>query len=142
MQVEIKKKKWPQFCSWLAKTYNVSQMLPVRGHSFGQCDRNFCLINSSIKTTKCVIETPEPYYEAIQTCLKTPSLFSLIHGHEMIYDWKKAFEPFFFYNSHVLRTIFWNPKVCHSEMSTKWSSGLLKFAHWSFAAFQIYENIS
>lgn len=31
------------FCSWYAYAFGlqITQMFPVRGHSFGQCDRNF-----------------------------------------------------------------------------------------------------
>lgn len=47
-----------KFCTWFAKTYNVQvcQLFPPRGHSFGQCDRNFGIMKSGIKN-KAIIET-------------------------------------------------------------------------------------
>lgn len=40
-----------KFGMWLAKKFNVNirHILPVRGHSFNQCDRNFELLRSSLK---------------------------------------------------------------------------------------------
>lgn len=39
------------FCSWLAKVHKVevTHVFPVRGHSFGQCDRNFGLFKRKVK---------------------------------------------------------------------------------------------
>lgn len=54
-------------------------MFPVRGHSFGQCDRNFVLMKSGIKK-QTEIETQEPYLENISLCRKIPSPFILVHG--------------------------------------------------------------
>lgn len=41
-----------RFCSYLAKSLNVEVMhiFPVRGHSFGQCDRNFRVIRNYEKS--------------------------------------------------------------------------------------------
>ncbi|KAG8285295.1 hypothetical protein J6590_083143 [Homalodisca vitripennis] len=85
-----------RFCSWLSKTLKVAitHLYPVRGHSFGQCDRNFGIMKSSIKK-KETIETMKPYLENIITCRDNPSPFELVHDDSILLNWDKALIPYF-----------------------------------------------
>ena len=63
-----------RFCSWLSKLYHVDiiHLFPVRGHSFGQCGRNFRVMKSTIKE-KEEIELPQGYLEKIIMLRGNPS---------------------------------------------------------------------
>ncbi|CAH1109344.1 unnamed protein product [Psylliodes chrysocephalus] len=49
-----KNKTMTQFCCWFARTHNVTvtQLFPIRGHSFSVCYRNFGLIRTVLKKKK------------------------------------------------------------------------------------------
>ena len=85
-----------RFCLWLSITFRVEvvHMFPVRGHSFGQCDRNFGLIKSKLKN-KPQIETPELYLESIVECRQNPSPFKSVNDPSLIYNWDKAILQYF-----------------------------------------------
>lgn len=61
-----------RFCSYLSKSLNVEVMhiFPVRGHSFGQCDRNFGVIRNNMKSLQTV-ELPKEYLEESSRAEKT-----------------------------------------------------------------------
>lgn len=84
-----------RFCSFLSKMYDVEiiHVYPVRGHSYGQCDRNFGVVRSSFKK-KDIIETPELYYDRIIKCRQNPFNFELVTD-ATIYDWGVALTNFF-----------------------------------------------
>ncbi|KAJ8876502.1 hypothetical protein PR048_020947 [Dryococelus australis] len=77
-----------RFCSWLSKTLGVpiTQLYPVRGHSFGQCDRNFGIVKYN---------TLKPYLENITTCQDKPEPFALVHDESLLLDWDQALTPYF-----------------------------------------------
>jgi len=62
--------------SALAKEENLSitQVFPVRGHSYCQCDRNFALYSRVAKKTE-TIETVDEYVSIIQSSKKTSNPF-------------------------------------------------------------------
>lgn len=68
--------------------------IPIRGHTFGQCDRNFGVFKSSIKKTE-EIQVPEIYLKKILTCRKNPSPFTLVNDTSILYDWTTALTPYF-----------------------------------------------
>jgi hypothetical protein len=56
-----------KFLTWLAIYFKVkiTQVFPVRGHSYCVCDRNFAVLSKSIKNL-AIIETPEDYIKEFQ----------------------------------------------------------------------------
>lgn len=70
------------------------QLFPPRGHSFGQCDRNFRIMKSGIKN-KPIIETPEPYSDSIRSCRQCPSPVVLVDGPDKIFNWSDGLAPYF-----------------------------------------------
>jgi hypothetical protein len=58
-----------RFCSFFARLKNVeiTQLFPVRGHLFGQCDQNFGLIRTRIKNLETA-ETPMEYLAEMVRC--------------------------------------------------------------------------
>ena len=83
------------FCSWLARVYEVevTHLFPVRGHSFGQCDRNFRLIKSKLKKVE-TISTALPYLSAMVQCRTYPLLFEVCMDRTLIKDWKSGLKEY------------------------------------------------
>ncbi len=56
-----------KFLTWLSIYFKVkiTQVFPVRGHSYCVCDRNFVILSKSIKNL-AIIETPEDYIKEFQ----------------------------------------------------------------------------
>lgn len=102
-----------KFCLYIASNYSVEviHMFPVRGHTFGQCDRNFGLIKSKIKP-KEDIETVEQYLNLIQKSRSIPSPFSLVSGKPILYEWDKGLTPFFLKNPISKNIKFGIQKYC------------------------------
>lgn len=82
------------FCSWLSRVYSVEvlHLFPVRGHSFGQCDRNFGLLRKKIKNIE-TMTTAKPYLTAMVECREHPSPFFVLMDRNIIKDWKEALKP-------------------------------------------------
>lgn len=91
-----KNQTYLRFCSYLSKSLNVEVMhiFPVRGHSFGQCDRSFGVIRNNMKSLQTV-ELPKEYLERIVTSRKSPTPFMLVDDSSIVFDWDKALIPFF-----------------------------------------------
>lgn len=102
-----------KFCSWLTKSLKIpiTHMFPVRGHSFGQCDRNSGLMKTHIKK-KSVIETDDIYFEAIRNCRENPSPFELVNDKSLLLNWDKAFTPYFYKTPKKNGSIFGIQKYC------------------------------
>lgn len=83
-------------CMWLSRMFNVTitHLFPVRGHSFGQCDRNFGIIKSAIKKEETV-PTAKKYLEAMVCCRKNPSPFVVTMDKTLIKSWSDALSPLF-----------------------------------------------
>lgn len=71
--------------SALAKEENISitQVFPVRGHSYCQCDRNFALYSRVAKKTE-TIETVDEYVSIIQGSKKTGKIPSLCRNVQFV----------------------------------------------------------
>lgn len=84
------------FCLWFSRMFDVKiiHLFPVRGHSFGQCDRNFGLIRSYLKKEE-TISTAKKYLEAMVLCRENPSPFKIIMDHTLIKNWTEALSVFF-----------------------------------------------
>jgi hypothetical protein len=84
-----------RFCSFFARLQNVeiTQLFPVRGHSFGQCCRNLGLI-TRIKNIETA-ETPMEYLAEMVRCRSNPSPFEVLFDREMIKNWEKTLENCF-----------------------------------------------
>lgn len=102
-----------RFCTWLAKTFNVEvlHLFPVRGHSFGQCDRNFGIIRNSMKKLETV-EVPDTYLERIESSRQNPSPFLLVNDQSIVFDWDKALVPYFEKKPKSKNNIFKIQKYC------------------------------
>lgn len=68
-----------RFFTWFAQTYNVeiTQMFPVRGHSYCQCDRNFGIYGSILKK-KEKIESPQGYLNIMKDADRIQSRLRLL----------------------------------------------------------------
>jgi hypothetical protein len=73
------------------KNVEITQLFPVRGHSFGQCNRNFGLIRTRIKNLETA-ETPMEYLAEIVRCRSNLSHFEVLFDREIIRNWEKALE--------------------------------------------------
>lgn len=85
-----------RFCSYLSKSYNVEvlQIFPVRGHSFGQCDRDFGVIRNALRKLEN-IEVPHVYIDRIAGSRTNPSPFVVVQDTSIVFDWNKGLIPFF-----------------------------------------------
>lgn len=78
-----------RFCSFFARLHNIeiTHLFPVRGHSFGQCDRNFGLMKTRIKRL-ATVETPMIYLTEMVQCRSHPSPFEVLFDREVIRNWE------------------------------------------------------
>lgn len=85
-----------RFCAWFSCVYNVTikHILPVRGHSYGQCDRNFGLYGNMLKHVE-TIESAEQYIGIINKSRDKPKAFEAKMASYLIEDWSSALDPFF-----------------------------------------------
>ncbi|KAJ4437833.1 hypothetical protein ANN_13771 [Periplaneta americana] len=83
------------FCSWLARVcqVEVTHLFPVRGHSFGHCDRNFGLMKSKLKKVE-TIPTALPYLSAMVECRTYPSPFEVCMDRTLIKDWRSGLNEY------------------------------------------------
>lgn len=88
-----KNKLLTTFCSWLAMTLAIPvvHFFPVRGHSFGQCDRNFGVCGRKIKTEEKV-HTLTKYIDILSTARENPSPFIIKNGAHIAKKWSEGFK--------------------------------------------------
>lgn len=77
-----------QFCLWLAKTLQVDvhHLYPVRGHSYGTCDRNFAHYSRKLKNFENLY-TAGDYLKVIRQARKKNGPFKVIHAAMLVKDW-------------------------------------------------------
>lgn len=80
-----------KFCTRLAQTYKteITQVFPVRGHSYCQCDRNFGLYGKILKR-KQRIESPEEYLDIIRSARLGEKPFEVELSGDIIKNWTAA----------------------------------------------------
>jgi hypothetical protein len=85
-----------RFCSFLSIIFNINitQIFPVRGHSFCICDSNFSLLGRKIKKIER-IENPKEYVELLNDQKK----FIVIE--EKVYDFENFLMPYFNRNTKL-----------------------------------------
>ena len=79
--------KMMMFCSFLAIRFKVtvSQLFPVRGHSYSQCDRNFGAYSKGLHRTARTATAPD--YDKIIS-----SKSEVVHGYGIMKNWSAALE--------------------------------------------------
>lgn len=84
------------FCTWFAytKKINITQLFPVRGHSYGQCDRNFGILGNKLKKIENIYCLDE-YINIFKTCRQNPSPFIVKYGTPLLRDMSASFQNIF-----------------------------------------------
>jgi hypothetical protein len=95
------------FCSWLAVTRKVkiTQLFPVRGHSYGQCDRNFGMYGKILKK-KENIYSPEEYIKILESCRSSPEPFKVKHAASILRNIATGLEKYFFKKPRTKNGVF------------------------------------
>lgn len=85
-----KNHKMLMFCSFLAVKFKVkvTQLYPVRGHSYCQCDRNFGAYSNVLKRTARIATAAE--YDQI-----IASKSEIIRGYELLRTWSSSLQVYF-----------------------------------------------
>lgn len=131
--------KFLAFCSWFAKVYNVEilHIFPIRGHSYGQCDRNFGLYTTQMKKRQ-KIQTAKEYVDIISSSRQKPQPFNVLWDKTILKKWSEILLPYFLkkpvakgitFQIQQYRQIFYNPSGTVSA-STSYSGYLIPFTFW------------